>query len=436
MPPDLHSLAGSVPAYWSIPFVLLLASIAGMPFVNKYFWERHYAYFSLGLGTFVALIYATQLDGYGTQKTLATALEYFKFIALIGSLFVVSGGILIEISGRGTPLDNIGVLAAGMLLANIVGTTGASVLLIRPFLRLNKDRLKPFHVVFFIFIVSNCAGALTPIGDPPLYLGYLNGVPFTWTLEHCWTPWLLANGLLLAIFFFLDRREALAAHVPDATVNKVIVRGRGSMFWLVVVLSAVFADPILERHVSANLARIPVGALLMSFAAFAAHRGANAHFLRHNGFSFGPIKEVALLFAGLFFCMMPALDYLEFHAAQLGLRTPGQFYFGSGTLSAFLDNAPAYLNFLSAAHGVKELALNPANVRAFAFDYPDFLKAVSLGSVFFGACTYIGNGPNLMVKAIADAAGARTPGFFEYIWKYTLPVLLPIYVLVWALFLR
>lgn len=421
-----------IPIWWSFPFVLLLGCIATMPFINKQFWEHHYSTVSIVLGLTVVLIYVTQLGGLGRDKVLETALDYFKFIALIGSLFVVSGGILIDISGGGNPGVNILLLTAGLAMANIVGTTGASALLIRPFLRINKDRLRPFHVVMFIFIVSNCAGALTPIGDPPLFLGYIKGVPFEWTILHCWKPWLLANGLLLAVFFVLDSRTPRTHHHNP---NKVIVSGWWSVACLGVVLLGVFLDQFLKK-VSPAFEHIPAGALLMLAAAFVAHKHADKRIHEHNEFNFGPIKEVALLFIGIFMTMMPALEYLAQHAPRLGLETPGAFYFTTGSLSSVLDNAPAYYCFLGAAMGLHNMEVTDANVLSFAIQHGEFLRAISLGAVFFGACTYIGNGPNFMVKAIADSAGAKTPSFFEYIYKYTLPILLPIFILVWLVFLK
>ncbi len=409
----------AIPGWWSIPFLLLLSCIAFVPFVHKPFWEKFFAHISVGLGLLVAVVYATQLGDFGREKLGETALEYFKFIALIGSLFVVSGGILIDISGGGNPRVNTLLLASGLILANVVGTTGASVLLIRPFLRINKDRVQPFHVVLFIFIVGNCAGALTPIGDPPLFLGYINGVPFEWTILHCWAPWLLCSGLLLAVFFILDSRAPKTQH---HNINRVEISGWRSVFCLGIVLFGVFLDRILETTVSPRFEAWPVGALLMLAAAFISHRSADPRILTRNDFHFGPIKEVAFLFIGIFATMMPALAFLAAKAStnKLGIDTPGGFYFASGALSSFLDNAPAYLNFLSAAQGLKGMPLTPAGVHAFSEKYPEYLRAISLGSVFFGACTYIGNGPNFMVKAIADSAyAAYTLGFFLCIFSNT-----------------
>ena len=419
-----------VPAWWSVPFLLLLSCISFIPIINKAFWEHHYRRIAIVLGASTVLLYVSLLGNYGQLRILETLLDYFKFMSLLVSLFVVSGGILIEISGPGSPRVNTLILAAGAVAANLAGTMGASALLIRPFLRLNKDRIRPFHVVFFIFIVSNCGGALTPVG-PPLFLGYIYGVPFEWTITHCWPAWMVAVGLLLCIFYILDSTKAPRS--SSAAQTRVRVSGGINFACLGVILFAVFLDKILA-NVSSVFEQIPAGALLMNAAAFTAYKLSNPKNLERNEFSFEPIVEIGFLFIGIFATMVPALDFLAVNAANLHITTPGDFYFASGALSGVLDNAPTYLNFLSAAHGIAGLAFSPENMHAFVTGYGQYLLAVSLGSVFFGACTYIGNGPNFMVKAIADAAGAPTPSFIGYIVNYTLVFLLPIYVLIWYLF--
>jgi Na+/H+ antiporter NhaD/arsenite permease-like protein len=420
-----------VPAAWSIPFLLLLACIACFPFINKHFWEHHYHHIAMGMGLLVVVLYAIALSHYGRHKMFETLLEYLKFMALVGSLFVVTGGILIEISGEGRPLLNTAILGVGAVLANLFGTTGASALLIRPFIRINKERIRPFHVVFFIFIVSNCGGALTPIGDPPLFLGYLYGVPFSWTIVNCWPAWLFTVSVLLAVFFLFDK---YGTQKPTSTERtRITISGATNFVCLAVVLLGVFLDKILGAYVSKSLEAYPLGALLMVVAAAAAYKLSKPENLARNEFNFGPIKEVGYLFIGIFATMVPALDYLAANAEKLGVTTPGGFYFASGALSSFLDNAPTYLNFLTAAFGLKGLSVD-RDMHQFIAQHPQYLIAVSLGSVFFGACTYIGNGPNFMVKAIAETSGAPAPSFFGYIFKYT-PILLIIYSIVWLLFL-
>jgi Na+/H+ antiporter NhaD/arsenite permease-like protein len=322
---------------------------------------------------------------------------------------------------------NSGLLAIGALVSNLLGTTGASMLLIRPFIRINKQRIRQFHVVFFIFVVSNIGGALTPIGDPPLFLGYLNGVPFHWTIFNAWPAWIFALALVIGTFFVLDtlsyRRWVSATH-REVRGSRFELLGTQNFLFLFIILAAVFAGS-------------PTREIIMIAAAAAAHRFARKDALRANQFTFAPIKEVAILFAGIFATMVPALDWLALNANSLGIRTPGQFYWGSGVLSSFLDNAPTYLNFLSAALGLHQLTLgDAAHMKILIAEHGKFLLAVSIGSVFFGANTYIGNGPNFMVKSIAEHAGVDCPSFFGYIVMYSLPVLLPVFIFVWLLFFR
>ena len=410
---------------WMIlPFLLLLLAIAVAPFVHRHWWEKNYPIVALGLGFLVFSYYLLYLD---YHRMVETFLDYFSFIVLIGSLFVAAGGIFIHTERHATPLTNTGLLAAGAVISNLLGTTGASMLLIRPFIRINKLRIREFHVVFFIFVVSNIGGALTPIGDPPLFLGYLNGVPFHWTLVRVWHVWLLALVLVLGVFFVLDTisyRRWVKERKSEPKPSRIQLQGTQNFFFLLIILVAVFAGT-------------PVRELIMIAAAGAAHRFARKEALRANEFNFTPIREVAILFAGIFATMVPALDWLELNADRLGIRTPGQFFWASGILSSFLDNAPTYLNFLSAALGLHHLVLgNAEHMRSFISDHGKFLQAISVGSVFFGANTYIGNGPNFMVKSIAEHAGVRCPSFFGYMAKYSIPVLIPIFALVWLLFFR
>lgn len=437
------------------PFLLLLLAIALFPFINKHFWEHNYHKISVGLGLISVLYYVVVLRN--APRMLTTGVEYLGFMALIGSLFVIAGGIHINMTGRSTPKTNTGLLALGALLANVIGTTGASMLLIRPFLRINKHRIAPYQIVFFIFIVSNVGGALTPIGDPPLFLGYLKGVPFFWLLTkpQVLLAWFLCIGVLLGLFFVIDQiqyrkqPESKRAEVKD----RIELEGSHNFLWLVVIIGLVLAQkadwlhglenwPMFDsigkllgwtaQRCSESSITLLIAGLMISTAALA-HRFANKDALRENEFSFGPIKEVGYLFVGIFATMVPALDLLETHAASLGITSPRQFFWGSGALSSVLDNAPTYLNFLTAAFGLHNLSLeNPAHVQVFLSDptMQRYLVAVSLGSVFFGAVTYIGNGPNFMVKSIAESAGAKCPSFFGYVFKFSLPILIVLFVAV------
>ncbi|MDR1146067.1 MAG: sodium:proton antiporter [Verrucomicrobiales bacterium] len=403
-----------------LPFAALLLSIAVMPFVNKHWWEKFYPLVAAGLGGITLGYYLLALRDPLTVARAAR--EYAGFIALIGSLFIVSGGIHLAWRGTATPAGNVVFLLIGSVLANIIGTTGASMLLIRPWLRMNRCRVTALHLVFFIFTVSNIAGCLTPVGDPPLFLGYLRGVPFFWPLQHLLAPWAVALTLLLTVFWVLDRRNFRRAPrqigaAPAAAGETWKFSGARNLLWLALILAAVFLPS-------------PWREALMVAAAAAAYCTTPRAMRVANGFNFQPIREVAWLFAGIFATMMPALAYLKAHAAGLGLGSPLTFYFASGILSGVLDNAPTYLTFLSAAEGLRGV-----NVSGLLAGHGEYIVAISLGAVFFGALTYIGNGPNFMVKAIAEHAGIRVPGFAQYIWQYALPILLPTLILVGVLFL-
>jgi Na+/H+ antiporter NhaD/arsenite permease-like protein len=412
---------------WSIPFLLLLAAIAAMPLVAGHWWERNYRYVALGLGSITAGYY---LLGRGEGGKVVAALhEYASFIALVGALFVIAGGIHITIRGRSTPGENLRLLLAGAILANILGTTGASMLLVRPYLRNNGYRLSAYHVVFFIFVVSNIGGALTPIGDPPLLLGFLRGVPFFWVTSAMFLPWLAALAGVLAIFWVIDSRaygkvSAGLREQVEKEQDGTRVTGLHNVIFLAVVIGAVFVEhPVMLREA------------LMIGAAAASYFTTKREIHERNHFSFHPVAEVAWLFAGIFVTMMPALDWLAAHASDLGIGTPGGFYWATGGLSSVLDNAPTYLNFLSVAMGRAGLDLAaPADVARLLVTGGGEVLAISAGAVFFGAMTYIGNGPNFMVKAIAERRGVRMPGFFGYIVRYSLPVLLPVFFLVWLIF--
>ena len=443
------------------PFVLLLLAIALMPFVHKHFWEHNYHKIAVGLALIAVLYYVIVL--HNPARMLTSFVEYLGFMALVGSLFVIAGGIHINMTGRSTPAVNTGLLALGAILANLIGTTGASMLLIRPFLRINKYRVAPFQVVLFIFIVSNIGGALTPIGDPPLFLGYLKGVPFFWLLKvpQVLTAWLLCVGGLLALFFLLDTQNfnKHGGKVGHPAEDRIELEGSHNFIFLFIIIALVLLQkqewlketdhwPIFAsmgrligwgtEKTADSVVSVVIAALMMGTAGLA-YKFSSHDALRENEFSFGPIREVGFLFIGIFATMVPALDLLEIHAAGLGITSARQFFWGSGALSSVLDNAPTYLNFLTAAFGLHHLSLeNPAHVRFFLQDASTwkYVVAVSLGSVFFGANTYIGNGPNFMVKSIAESSGVQCPSFFGYVVKYTLPILIPLFVIVSLLVLR
>jgi Na+/H+ antiporter NhaD/arsenite permease-like protein len=448
--PQSLTPAGSpdVPLWLIAPFALLLLLIAVMPLVASHWWHANYPRVALLLGGLVAAYYALAFRG-ASGGALATAwpgvvamehalVEYVAFFALVGGLYVASAGIVVDLGSRASPATNTATLALGAVLANLVGTTGASVLLIRPFMRANHGRLRPLHVVFFIFIVSNCGGSLTPIGDPPLYLGFIKGVPFFWTLPALWKSWALVVALLLAMYYAYDRwlvkhHHAHADDRPPAT-TRFAIRARPLTLLLgALMVACVFVDPLLARH--AGIKGVPVGAILQIALAIASFATAPKDLVRVNGFTFEPVKEVGLLFLGIFATMVPALAYLAQHGGELGIATPTTFYFATGGLSAVLDNAPTYLNFLQVALAPAEVG--PAAIGAM-LSTPEgnhTLLAISTGAVFFGAMTYIGNGPNFMVRSIAQASGVRMPSFFAYA-AWACAILLPVLIVHWLALVR
>ena len=429
----------SEPALWSvIPFALLLLMIATGPLFYAHFWHKNYPLIAIVLGLLVVGYYVFSLGD--VHHPIHSMAEYVSFISLLTALFVASGGILIKVDKKGTPMVNIVLLVFGAVIANLIGTTGASMLLIRPFIRLNKKRIKPYHVVFFIFIVSNVGGCLTPIGDPPLFLGFLKGINFFWTVEHIWLQWFFGVGLLCLIFYFYDSRNKSDESEGDYT-GKIEVKGLKNLFWLAIVIAAVFVDPNVFPGIvpgieydGANLSFIRE--IIMFTVAYLSYRFSNEECLRGNEFDFEPIKEVAFLFIGIFGTMMPALQLVAGFANQnQDLVNVNFLYWSTGALSGVLDNAPTYLNFLAAAIGKYGMDIgSQQDVAAFSLKYIIDLKAISVAAVFFGAMTYIGNAPNFMVKSIAEQVGIQMPSFIGYVMKFAIPFLLPVLALTWLVF--
>ena len=425
---------GAAPPLWILaPFVVLLAAIAVGPMLTPKLWHQRYHIFSVCMAAIVITYY---LIGRRQAEPLIHSLqEYVSFMALIGSLFVVTGGIHLGVAGEATPARNVAFLAIGGLLANLLGTTGAAMLLIRPWIRMNRYRITAFHIVFFIFIIANVGGCLTPVGDPPLFLGYLRGVPFFWTLTHLWPDWLLVMGLLLAVFYVFDsinfRKAPKPVREKETARETFRLDGAKNTWFVAVILGAV-----LLRGWGAPWG---VPEAIMGIAAWLSHRFTPPAIRERNDVSVEPLREVGWLFLGIFATLVPVIHTLTVHAGVFGHPSNLQFYLMTGSLSAFLDNAPTYLTFLTLAltlHQPPLHLLDPKDVALFAVQDPHTLAAISLGAVFFGACTYIGNGPNLLVKSIADAAKIHTPSFFGYIFRYTLPILLPILLLAGWLFIR
>jgi len=403
---------------WVIPFVLLLLAVATLPLALSHFWESNInkLYLSLALAAPVLVLYLRKAP----TALLESGADYISFMVLLGSLFVISGGVLLEGDLQATPRVNAGFMAVGALLASFLGTTGASMLLIRPLLQTNRERRHVAHtVVFFIFTVSNIGGCLTPLGDPPLFLGYLAGVPFTWTFRLA-PEWLATTALVLGVYLVWDtfayRRETPTDRRHDRLeVRPLRCAGTENLLLLggVLVAVAFFKAPIREL-------------LMVALAAVSMVRTPR-DLRKANHFTFHPIVEVAVIFIGIFVTMVPALDLLRARGAELGVREPWQFFWATGLLSSFLDNAPTYLTFLALAQGQ---GLTPEVVGV----PHELLKAVSLGAVFMGANTYIGNGPNFMVRAIAEHRGVKMPSFAGYMMMSAV-ILLPIYALVTVVFL-
>jgi len=373
--------------------------------------------------------------------------EYLSFISLLTALFVASGGILIKVDREGTPMVNVMLLIIGSLIANVIGTTGASMLLIRPFIRLNRHRIKPYHIIFFIFMVSNVGGCLTPIGDPPLFLGFLKGIPFHWTMINLALEWIFGIGILSLIFYFYDRKNhshsrVLGINEKVRYSGKITLNGSKNIIWLAIIIGAVFLDPGIFHWIPAieyeGIHISFVREIIMFATAFMAFRFADEQCLKGNEFNFKPIKEVAFLFIGIFGTMMPALQLMaNFASSAQGqqLITKHTLYWSTGILSGILDNAPTYLNFLAAAMGKAMLDMsNKAEVLQFVDQHSTDLLAISVSAVFFGAMTYIGNAPNFMVKSIAEQVGISMPSFMGYVIKYSIPILLPVLFLTWLVF--
>jgi Na+/H+ antiporter NhaD/arsenite permease-like protein len=429
-----------------IPFIALLLLIATGPIFFEHFWHKYYKLIAPALGLLTLIYYLIAMPG--AHEPAHALSEYVSFIGLLAPLYIAAGGILIQIDREGTPMVNISLLLIGALAANVIGTTGASMLLIRPFIRLNRDRLQPYHIIFFIFMVSNIGGSLTPIGDPPLFLGFLKGVPFTWTFVHIIPEWIFALGLLSLIFYFFDMRNKSDLDQTETVYSgKFVLRGTKNFIWLGIIVGAVFLDPNVFDWVPAIESHGTKYSFLREIiqlsAGAASYLLANKAALRGNEFTFEPINEVIFLFIGIFFAMMPALQLIgEFAASPAGQEffSLNVIYWVTGALSGFLDNAPTYLNFLSAAMAKFELSVSSIeDVRTFAAGTQDimtkdYLRAISVAAVFFGAFTYIGNGPNFMVKSIAEERGVDMPSFFGYIVKYSLVILAPVLFLTWFVF--
>lgn len=401
-----------------LPFGILLLAIALGPLIAPHQWERHYPKLCIGLAGLVCVYYLFAVNG--ATRVVHAGFDYGTFMVVVGSFFVVSGGIHLRAKAPSSPGRNTLFLFFGALLANLIGTIGASMLLIRPWIEMNRERFAPRHIAFFIFMISNIGGALLPVG-PPLFLGLLKGVPFWWTLQHCWGAWLVTVAIVLILFFVLDAMEVRP--IDKSGEHKWHCDGARNFVFLLVLLGALVAVPEGWRE--------PVMVLI----AFGSYLGTPKPIREANHFTFGPLKEVGWLFLGIFGTMIPVLEYMEGAAGKLGLHSDVAFYWSTGLLSGVLDNAPTYLALFAAALGLHGYDINnPEQIARFISEGAPHLMAISLGATCFGALTYIGNAPNLLVKAIAEQARVPTPSFLGYIWKFALPILIPTFALVSFLF--
>ncbi len=420
-----------------IPFVVMLLTIAIAPLMAEHLWESNRNKLIFTAIISVATIILLSCYGLGGDIVHGLLHEYIPFIMLLLALFVVTGGIHICGDITATPLVNTFILGLGFVLASVMGTTGAAMLLIRPLLQINQQRVHKVHtVLFFIAIVANCGGLLTPLGDPPLFLLYLKGADFAW-FSGMFPQWLTAGVLLLGMYMLTDRyyygKEPAEAKLRDLQEQEPLkLTGARNFLYLGMVIAAVlfinknYIPAMADEHAPFYITflRDIVLAIIIILSLATTRKSVR----QANNFSWAPIMEVAILFVGIFVTMTPAMLYLNQNAQSLGLTEGWQFFYSTGTLSAFLDNAPTAVAFHAVAAGLPDVAGEVAGVSAL------LLQAISIGAVFFGAMTYIGNGPNFMVKAIAEQEGVKMPSFFSYILKFSLVVLLPVYIIVQLIF--
>jgi Na+/H+ antiporter NhaD/arsenite permease-like protein len=450
-------LGSELPLWTAIPFAGILLSIAVFPLIAPHFWHHHFAKISAAWALIFAIPFLIVYKADAFYEILHIYLiDYIPFIILLWGLFTISGGIFVRGTLKGTPILNTLMILIGTFLASWVGTTGAAMIMIRPILRANEERKYKVHIIiFFIFLVANIGGTLTPLGDPPLFLGFLHGVSFFWTLGLL--PELLVTAILLLVIFYIwdtiaYKKENLTS-IASTDREPLKVEGALNFLFLLGVVSGVLFSGIVHlgevtvlgvhmyiQSIIRDLWIIGMGLLSLKMTAKSIRKA--------NEFSWYPIKEVAYLFAGIFMTIIPALAILKAgeHGALASLiqsmETPRHFFWVTGSLSSFLDNAPTYLTFFNTALG--KLGLTEAAVReafaagALGTTFPEFehlLIAISLGAVFMGANTYIGNAPNFMVKSIAEEAGIKMPSFFGYMFKYSIPILIPVFLIIMLIFL-
>jgi Na+/H+ antiporter NhaD/arsenite permease-like protein len=447
---DLGTL---LPAWSALPFAGILLSIALFPLLAPHFWHHHFPTVSAVWALSFAVPFVLRFGGEAVHELLHVLIvDYVPFLVLIATLFTIGGGIHVAGTLRATPLANAGLMAIGTALASLVGTTGASMIMIRPLLKANRARRHRAHtVVFFIFLVANIGGGLTPLGDPPLFLGFLHGVPFFWTLG-LWKQVLFCAAIVLGIYVAYDayewRREDAGVRAPPTEPGEPVrIEGAVNLLFLAGVLAAVVGSGVWRgREITILGVDETTGNVVRDLILLAMLAGswvATPRAVRDaNEFSWAPIQEVGILFAGIFITIIPALAMLRVGEEGAmafvvrAVREPAHFFWASGILSSFLDNAPTYLAFLSTAVGrLFPGVAEPEAIARLIREHPAFLVAVSNGSVFMGANTYIGNAPNFMVKSIAEEAGVPMPSFFGYVLRFSLPFLVTTFlVATWVFF--
>ena len=442
---------GEVLPLWSIvPFAGILLSIALMPLILPRFWHHHFPRVSVFWAILFALPFIYFFKFVAIHEILhIIIIDYIPFILLLWALFTVSGGIYVKGSLKGTPAVNTGILLIGTIFASVIGTTGASMLLIRPILRSNAWRVHKVHtIVFFIFLVSNIGGSLTPLGDPPLFLGFLHGVPFFWTM-HILPEMAFASVVLLVLYFILDSgyyKKEVKTDAPDTEPEPLKIEGAYNFIFLIGIIAAVLVSGTLKLGevnifgIHQTVENLIKDAVLVAMGVLSL-MVTTKEVRRCNDFNWAPMLEVAYLFAGIFITIIPALAILK--AGEQGalawlispVDTPAHYFWAVGLLSSFLDNAPTYLTFFNSALGKFYPGVPEAQaVASLIVEKIPYLAAISAGAVFMGANTYIGNAPNFMVKSIAEEAGVKMPSFFGYMFKYSIPILVVLFVVITFVF--
>ncbi len=431
-----HTPQVEIPLLSLLPFVLMLLAIAVFPLFLNHFWEKNRNKLYVAIILSIPVLIYLLANGFVHELEEAIIFDYVPFLILLGALFTITGGIHLSGDIAAKPKVNTLFMGIGAVLASFMGTTGAAMLLIRPIIQTNKERTFKVHtILFFIAIVANCGGLLTPLGDPPLFMMYLRGAPFTWFF-HLFPEWLFINIILLVVYFFVDtyyyKKEPASAIIRDLTnIKPLRIEGNRNFIFLVgVVLAVAFINEQYLSFININPYFKFIREAVILLMAYLSMQFTPKLLRVSNNFTWHPIEEVAYLFLGIFVTMVPALLYLEVNAKHLGVQTVGQFYYYTGLLSSFLDNTPTAVTFHSLALG---LGITDGTLVA---GIPELLlKAISTAAVFFGAMTYIGNGPNFMVKAVAEENNIKMPDFFSYMFKFSIIVLLPIFILVQLLFI-